>query len=103
MRIGPIHVLLFAHLASAGCRGPNARMSQLPQAVRNPTFTKDIAPILFERCSPCHRPGQPAPFTLVDYSDAQTHARRIAEVAKARFMPPWLPSRGYGEFAHERR
>jgi tetratricopeptide (TPR) repeat protein len=31
------------------------------------------------------------------------HARRIAEVTKARFMPPWLPSAGYGEFAHQRR
>jgi len=43
------------------------------------------------------------PFTLLNYSDVRTHVRQIAAVTKSRFMPPWQPERGYGDFAHERR
>jgi Tfp pilus assembly protein PilF len=68
-----------------------------------PTFHKDIAPILFEHCAPCHRPGESAPFSLLTYDDARKHARDIAAVTRRRYMPPWLPEPGYGEFAGQRR
>ena len=32
---------------------------------RVPTYTHDIAPILFRSCAPCHRPGEAAPFSLL--------------------------------------
>src|SRR2546422_6601600 len=67
------------------------------------TFTKDIAPILFNHCAVCHRPGQPGPFSLLDYNDARKRAKQIAEVTTSRYMPPWLPEPGYGEFADSRR
>jgi tetratricopeptide (TPR) repeat protein len=53
------------------------------------TFTKDVAPILFASCAQCHRPGGSAPFSLVTYREARSHATQIASVAKARVMPPW--------------
>src|SRR5438128_10516416 len=28
----------------------------------NPTFSEDIAPIIFKNCAPCHRPGEAGPF-----------------------------------------
>lgn len=67
------------------------------------TFNKDIAPIVFERCAPCHRPGQSAPFSLLNYHDVEKRARQIADLTQRRYMPPWLPEPGYGEFANERR
>ena len=67
------------------------------------TYTKDIAPILFQSCAPCHRPGEAAPFSLLTYADAKAHAKQIAAVTKSRFMPPWKPAPGRGDFQGERR
>ena len=67
-----------------------------------PTFSRDIAPLIFGHCSTCHRPGQAAPFSLLTYSDAKKHARNIADVTQRRYMPPWLPVAGYGDFTHNR-
>src|SRR5436305_1836 len=66
------------------------------------TFNKDVAPILFEHCAICHRPGQSAPFLLLTYEDARKRARFIADVTARRYMPPWLPEPGCGEFAGKR-
>jgi len=68
-----------------------------------PTFNKEIAPILFQNCAACHRPGEAAPFSLLTYADAKKRAKQIAEVTASRFMPPWLPEHGKGDFAGERR
>jgi len=67
------------------------------------TFNKDIAPILFTQCAPCHRAGQSGPFELLTFSAANKHARDIGKVTAEQIMPPWLPEQGYGEFEGERR
>lgn len=67
------------------------------------TFGREIAPIIFNHCSRCHRPGQSAPFSLLTYADVKKHSTDIARVTADRYMPPWLPEQGYGEFADERR
>jgi tetratricopeptide (TPR) repeat protein/mono/diheme cytochrome c family protein len=68
-----------------------------------PTFYKDIAPVLYRYCAPCHRPNEAAPFSLLTYEDAKKHARQIVDVTGRRYMPPWLPEDGYGDFAEELR
>ena len=68
-----------------------------------PTYTHDIAPILQRKCAGCHRPGETAPFSLLTYADAKKRATQIATVTRSRFMPPWLPEAGYGDFAGELR
>ncbi|HLK64618.1 MAG TPA: hypothetical protein VKU19_14335 [Bryobacteraceae bacterium] len=68
-----------------------------------PTFNKDVAPILYEKCAICHRPGEVAPFSLLTYQDASKRAGLIATVTKSRYMPVWKPEPGYGKFQHERR
>jgi mono/diheme cytochrome c family protein len=68
-----------------------------------PTFNKDIAPILYQNCSNCHRPGEVAPFALLSYQDAAKRAGQIAAVTQARVMPPWKATPGYGDFLDERR
>jgi hypothetical protein len=60
-------------------------------------FTRDIAPVLFERCAVCHRPGQSAPFSLLSYAEARKHAKEIVRVTERRIMPPWPPEPGYGD------
>src|SRR3954470_23952374 len=68
-----------------------------------PTFTKDIAPIVWARCATCHRPGEIGPFSLITYDDVRRHATQIASVTARRVMPPWKPLPGRGEFQNERR
>ena len=67
------------------------------------TFSRDVAPIVFIHCAPCHRPGESAPFSLLSYADVKKRAKQIAEVTARRFMPPWLPEPGLVTFANERR
>lgn len=69
-----------------------------------PTFTGDIAPIVFEQCASCHRPGGTAPFSLLTYADVRLHARQVADATRRRYMPPWKPVAGFGgPFVGERR
>jgi Tfp pilus assembly protein PilF len=68
-----------------------------------PNFAQDVAPILFRACVECHHPGEAAPFSLMSYADAGKRAAQIAAVTSSRFMPPWLPDAGYGDFEGERR
>lgn len=72
-------------------------------SIAAPTFNRDIAPILYENCATCHRPGEVAPFSLLTYQDAAKRASLIATVTKKRYMPPWKPEPGYGIFDHVRR
>src|SRR5918911_2447200 len=67
------------------------------------TFNKDVAPILFQNCAECHHPGGPAPFSLMSYQDAKKRAKQIVAVTESRYMPPWLPAPGYGDFVGARR
>jgi hypothetical protein len=53
------------------------------------TFSHDVAPIIYSHCSGCHREGQAAPFTLLNYADVVKHGKLIAAVTAARIMPPW--------------
>jgi tetratricopeptide (TPR) repeat protein len=69
----------------------------------SPTFTKDVAPIVFANCAPCHRPGEVAPFSLLSYADAAKHADGMAEETRKHHMPPWLPDRGEFPILGERR
>jgi len=67
------------------------------------TFNRDIAPIIFQYCSSCHRPGEAGPFPLLTYEDVRKHGRQIAAVTQTRFMPPWLPEPQALKFADTRR
>lgn len=66
-----------------------------------PTFYKDVAPIVYERCVKCHRAGAAAPFTLLSYEDASAHAEMIAEVVTDERMPPWYAHPQHGKFAND--
>src|SRR5213075_3084908 len=67
------------------------------------TFYHDVAPIIWNNCAGCHRKGEVAPFELINFDQVKKHAGQIAKVTRSRFMPPWLPEKGFGEFLDERR
>ena len=71
-----------------------------PQKV---TFTKHVAPILYNRCVECHRPGEAAPMSLITYKEVRPWAKAIKEKVVARTMPPWLADPAHGEFKNSRR
>ena len=66
------------------------------------TFTGDIAPIVFRKCSDCHRPGQIGPFPLLCYEDVKKRARQISEITTKQLMPPWAPLPGFCNFERDR-
>ena len=57
-----------------------------------PTFSHDVAPLLYRRCANCHHSGGVAPFPLIAYSETAKRATLIAQVTAKRYMPPWLPT-----------
>ena len=68
-----------------------------------PTFTKDVAPILYKSCAGCHRPGEMAPMSLLDYQSARPWAKSIREAVLLRKMPPWFADASIGHFANDPR
>lgn len=77
-----------------------------PQEKQGPaqvTFSRDIAPIVFQNCSPCHHPNGSAPFSILDYEHARNRASQIALVTRTGYMPPWPPDPGPVQFKGERR
>ena len=86
----------------SGVLPPASSSAYVPRAPGTLTFTKDIAPIVFSKCSFCHRPGQAAPFSLLTYREVKAKEKGIQEVIASGFMPPWLPEPGFGHFAGDR-
>src|SRR5450432_4884188 len=74
-----------------------------PIAMATPNFTRDVAPILFKNCVGCHRPGQIAPMSLLNYQSARPWGKAIRESVVTRKMPPWFADPRYGEFANDAR
>ena len=67
------------------------------------TYNKDIAPIVYEKCTRCHRAGETAPFPLTSYEDVAKRGRLIAAVTASRYMPPWKAEPASFEYADSRR
>ena len=67
------------------------------------TFSKHIAPIIFNNCAECHRPGEAAPFSLLSYQDVAKRGKIIASVTQSRFMPPWKAEDTSFAFRDQRR
>ena len=57
--------------------------------VRPVTFTRDVAPILQERCQECHHSGGMAPMSLTTFEETRPWAKSIKQRVATRQMPPW--------------
>ncbi len=92
-------------LAGAGLisiAGLSLTADQAPAPQANPTYTKDVAPILFRNCTSCHRPGEIAPMSLLTYDDVRPHAKDIRDEVGEGHMPPWHAEAPKGTFLNER-
>ena len=67
------------------------------------TFTRDVAPIFYNRCVECHRAGEVAPMSLITYNEARPWAKAIKQKVVDRSMPPWLASLENTHFKNDRR
>ena len=85
MRVSTTLVGVCALVLAAG----GAQLAAAEAAEGVPTFTKDVAPILYENCVACHRPDHLAPMSLITYEDARPWARAVKAKVLAREMPPW--------------
>ncbi len=72
---------------------PTGASAQVPA---EPTFADDIAPIFYDSCVTCHRPGEIAPMSLISYQDSRPWARSIKNKVESRAMPPWHLDREIG-------
>ena len=66
------------------------------------TYYKDVQPIMLNKCAPCHRPGESAPFSLLTYEDVKKRTSFIQEVVESGYMPPWRADNNYVHFANDR-
>lgn len=66
------------------------------------TYAEHIAPLIYKKCSNCHRPGEAAPFSLLTYADFYSRRQLIKTVTKSRFMPPWPADASYTHFVDEK-
>jgi len=88
-------------LAAIGLIGSTAAFSG--NTTTAPTFTKDVAPILYSRCVECHRQGEIAPMQFVTYEQVRPWAAAIKQSVLQRKMPPWFADPHVGEFRNDRK
>ena len=95
----------FWHLAVAAVIFTAALTTRTRSAAQSPTptFSKDVAPILYKNCVSCHRPGEMAPMSLMTYELARPYARSIRARVELGAMPPWHAEAPVGTFVNERR
>jgi len=67
------------------------------------TFNGQIAPIIYQNCSPCHRPGEAAPFSLLSYQEVARKGKTIGKATTQRVMPPWKAEPASYPYRDERR
>ncbi|HKQ78480.1 MAG TPA: cytochrome c, partial [Blastocatellia bacterium] len=78
----------------------NADNTSKKSVAKNVTFNKEVAPIFFNNCAECHRPGESAPFSILSYKDVRPWAKSIKEKVVNRTMPPWHADARYGAFSN---
>ena len=81
---------------------PWAAISGQDAVQREVTFSRDVAPILFEHCVSCHRPGEVAPFSMLTYAATRPWARSVRQQVLTRRMPPWFLDPRYGSFQYSK-
>ena len=87
-RISLIVMLLLGGLAAAWAQSP--------------TFHADIAPIIYQNCTECHRAGEIGPMPFTTYQEVSDYSSFIAYVTATKYMPPWTPDPAYSTLRGER-
>jgi hypothetical protein len=67
-----------------------------------PTFYKDVLPILQKNCQNCHRPGEAGPMSFMSYETTRPAAKAIKAAVLSKQMPPWFADPHVGKFENDR-
>ncbi|MEM9922011.1 MAG: cytochrome c, partial [Bacteroidota bacterium] len=78
-------------------------LSTLPfSTAQEVNFSEDIASIIYNKCTSCHRPGEIGPMSFTNYEEVASWAGMIQYVTEIKYMPPWKPDKEYSHFVGER-
>src|ERR1041385_745930 len=86
--VRPIHILISALLGAPLCSA-------------TPTFSRDVAPILYKHCVTCHHANDIAPMALITYQEVRPWAASIKEAVLSRKMPPWKADPHFGKWSND--
>ncbi len=92
-------IVAFGVFLSSGSRNATSATA----AGATVTFTKDVAPIIQKNCTVCHRPGEVAPMSFMNYKEIRPWAKAIREKVVSRAMPPWFADPNHDEFSNDPR
>jgi Flp pilus assembly protein TadD/mono/diheme cytochrome c family protein len=101
--LAAVAAIEFLHEPAAAAAATRPAPSRPIQVASDLTWSRDIAPLIYKNCVSCHRPGGAGPFSLLTYADAKRWAAQAVTVTQSRYMPPWLPEPGFGDFSDSRR
>ena len=97
-RIAPLVVIAIAAIVVSAAQRPGEGAGSA-----DPTYAEDVAPILYENCASCHRPGGLGPFSMLDYDSVKPNLRKMKPMVAAGRMPPWQATGPRGVFRNDRR
>ncbi|HWO23926.1 MAG TPA: hypothetical protein VNO30_34525 [Kofleriaceae bacterium] len=67
-----------------------------------PTWYRDVEPIVDAKCRGCHTAGGVAPFALEDHTQIAGMREIVRDAVESRRMPPWQPAPCCNEYLHDR-
>lgn len=70
---------------------------------QTPNYSKDVAPIIYTKCTSCHRVGEIGPMPFTNYNEVKNYGQMIKFVTSSGYMPPWTPDHNYSSFLGERK
>ncbi len=73
----------------------------IPDIIIGQTYNKDIAPVIYQKCSTCHRPGEIGPMSFTNYEEVKNFSSSIKYATGIKYMPPWQPDPDYRHFLGE--
>jgi peroxiredoxin len=86
----------------SGCpinRSQPRKTASTPSTV---SYSTEVSRLIQAKCQSCHRAGEAAPFTLMNYRDAKAWSEAIRESVQEDRMPPWNADPLHGKFSNAR-
>jgi hypothetical protein len=74
----------------------------ISNAQNTPTWSENIACIVYTNCTKCHNPNGIAPSSFLDYNTTVPYAYSMKLAVNSKRMPPYPPDITYQRYTHER-
>ncbi|HRH39842.1 MAG TPA: hypothetical protein PK760_15940, partial [Flavobacteriales bacterium] len=69
---------------------------------QSPTWSDDVACIVYSHCTSCHHDGGLPGLDFTNYQTVYDNRSDVRDAVTLRVMPPWPPNEEYRSFAHQR-